>query len=174
MKDAKNTNWSGQSVVEESTVSSNTWNDLSSRWTLVVGDTLALLLFSAIGRSNHAEDINLLDTIITAAPFLISWFLISPFLGAFSRNATSSKLSAFTGIIPGWIVSVPIGLGIRGLIRHTVPPTPFIIVSMIATLLILSSWRFLYVILFGETTDKEYRKAGVFEVYNLYIIKYFI
>lgn len=38
---------------------------------LILGDATALLLFSVIGRVNHGEAVFSLDTISTAAPFLI-------------------------------------------------------------------------------------------------------
>lgn len=166
-KDAKDTNWSGQSVAEKNILTSNNWNDLITRWPLVIGDVLALYTFAAIGRSNHAEDGGVLDILKTATPFLISWLAISPFLGAYSTSATSSKNSVFSSLVPAWAVSVPAGLFIRGIIKGAIPPTPFIIVSMIATFILISLWRSLYVALFGETSTGETRKAGVFEVFNM-------
>eukprot|EP01041_Mallomonas_annulata_P012037 gene12037-25225_t len=163
IKEVSDTNWSGQSTVETTYVTGNNWGDLKIRWPLMIGDIIALITFAAVGRSNHAEDLNLIDTILTASPFLISWLFLSPLLGAYSQNATASKLGAFTGLLPGWTLSIPLGLGLRGLMKGAMPPTPFIVVSMTATLVLLSVWRLLYVTLFGETSDKEYRKAGVFE-----------
>ena len=40
-----------------------------------------------------------------------------------------------------WIVATPLGLVFRGLSKGYVPPTPFIIVSMVATAVLLVGWR---------------------------------
>jgi len=148
-------------------VSENNLNDLSSRLGLALGDFAALVTFAAIGRNNHDEGVNLVDVLNTAAPFLFSWFALSPFLGAYNRKSTSSVKSVFTGIIPGWLASITLALSIRGLIRASIPPTPFIIVSAVATFVLLTAWRILYVVLFGETSDEEYRKSGVFEIFKM-------
>lgn len=163
----RDTKWSGQSDVEETRLSKNNWSDLVSRKGLAAGDLLALLTFAAIGRSNHGEGLDIASIVTTAAPFVLSWFLVSPFLGSYSRGATSSKGGAPVGLLAGWAVSMPIALGLRGIIKGDVPPTPFIVVSMVATLTILSMWRVLYVSLAGETSDKEYKSAGAFEVFKM-------
>ena len=70
-------------------------------------------------------------------------------------------------LLPGWGVSMASALGLRGLLRGTVPPTAFIIVSLVATFLLLTAWRCLYVALFGSTSDEEYRKSGAFEIFRM-------
>ena len=58
-------------------------------------------------------------------------------------------------------------LSIRGLLKGAIPPTPFIIVSLISTYVLLCLWRFSYVVLVGETSDKEYKTAGFLEVFKM-------
>ena len=41
----------------------------------------------------------------------------------------------------GWIVAVPLGCVLRGVIKGYVPPVPFVIVTMIATLVIVGGAR---------------------------------
>ena len=43
---------------------------------LVGGDTAALLLFAAIGRRNHGEGLQILETFNTALPFLVGLCLL--------------------------------------------------------------------------------------------------
>ena len=43
---------------------------------LVGGDTAALLLFAAVGRRNHGEGLQLLQTVNTALPFLVGLSLL--------------------------------------------------------------------------------------------------
>ena len=163
----RDTKWTGQSDMEETTLSTNNWSDVSRRPGLALGDMLALLSFAAIGRNNHGEGLDIVGIAGTAAPFILSWFLVSPFLGSFSRGATSSKGGAPVGLLGGWVVSMPLALGLRGLYKGEIPPTPFIIVSMVATLVVLSIWRVLFVSLNGGTSDKEYKSAGLFEVFKM-------
>jgi len=167
-KAIRDTNWSGQSNVEETTNSRNNYADLLSRKGLAIGDAAALVAFAAIGRGNHAEDMGLFADLLTAAPFLFSWFAVSPFLGSYSRSATASVSDIAPGLLAGWAVSVPLGLGIRGVLKGlVVPPTPFILVTLVATFTLLFSWRFLFVKAFGSTSDDEYKSAGFFEVFKM-------
>jgi hypothetical protein len=130
--------------------------------------------------------------IYTGLPFLLSWLAVSPFLGklteiiiyeivkmsaklqplpnslgSYSRGATATKGSALSGILAGWAVSMPLAIALRGVMKGDIPPTPFIVVSMVATLLFLSGWRFLYISLVGSTSDEEYKEAGFFEVFKM-------
>ena len=166
-KEAIDTNYSGQSELEKVVASERNLNDLTKRPFLAIGDSLALYLFAAIGRNNHAEDLSILDTLYTASPFIISWLTISPFLGSFSKDATASRGSAAFQILPAWAASMPVAICIRGLLKGSVPPTPFIIVSMVSTGVILALWRAIFVYLFGETGDSEYRKGGALEVFKM-------
>jgi hypothetical protein len=161
------TNWSGQSSVDQYVASQNNFDDLLSRKGLALGDILSFLIFSAIGRSNHSEGLNLFDIISTSSPFIFSWILISPFLGAYNRKATATFSTVYSQIIPGWSVSLLLALTIRGLVKEAIPPPPFILVSAISTYVILTSWRSIYVYLFGGTSDKEYRSSGVFEIFKM-------
>ena len=166
-KSVQETKWSGQSDVEETFKSSNTWKDLFDRKLLAFGDVSALLLFVIIGRQSHAEGIDILNVLTTAAPFVFSWLVVSPLVGSYSRDATSSSNSIPIKTLKGWAVSMPFALAIRGLLKGAIPPTPFIIVSLIATYIVLVAWRYLYVVAFGETSDDEYKKAGFFEVFKM-------
>jgi hypothetical protein len=140
----KDTKWSGQSDLDVSIAATNSWQDIMNRKVLAAGDAVALIAFAAIGRSNHGEGIELFNTLSTAAPFLLSWFFVNPFFGTFSRKATSSKAAVPIELLGGWAVSIPLGLALRGIIKGgVVPPTPFIVVSMVATYVFLCLWRIL-------------------------------
>lgn len=163
-----NTKWSGQSDMEEVIISKKNPTDILNRPFLFSGDLLAFLSFSAIGRGNHGEDVGIIPILETAAPFILTWLVFSSFLGAYTREATAKQgIKIVLGILPAWIVSVPSALAIRGYIKDYIPPTPFIIVSFVATFALLFLWRTLYVSATGETTDDEYRKAGFLEVFKM-------
>lgn len=161
------TKWSGQSDVELTIPSSNNFDDLWSRKSLVIGDVIAFITFAVIGRKNHDEAIDFIDVLSTAAPFVISWVALSSFLGAYNRDATSSIGNVPKSLLSSWGVCVPLALVIRGFIKGYVPPTPFIIVTLISTYVLLLLWRALYITAVGETSDNEYKQAGFLEVFKM-------
>lgn len=162
------TKWSGQSSVEISRVSTRNTFDLINRPFLAVGDLIAFLTFAAIGRFRHQEGIDLGAIIETSLPFLLPWLAISPFLGAYSREATSSQgVKVATGILPGWVLTLASAFLVRYYEKGYPPPTPFMIVSAAATFALLFGWRSLYIVAVGATTDDDQKKAGFFEVFKM-------
>jgi hypothetical protein len=129
---------------------------------LAAVDGLALLAFAAIGKSSHAADgsVDVAATVAVAAPFLLSWFATSPWTKVYDErdggNGTvggeETVPTTTTGLIVdviiqtarGWIVAVPTGIVLRGLLKGYVPPTSFIVVTMVATLVILTLARVAY------------------------------
>jgi hypothetical protein len=166
-KSIEETKWSGQSDMEKTYISTNNWGDLFKRLDLASGDIAALLAFSIGGRLSHNEGIDPVDLFITAAPFVFSWLFISPFLGAYSREATSSKAAIASKLVFPWAVSIPAALVVRGLSKGYVPPITFIMISMTVTFVSIFIWRTFYVSAFGATSDKEYKEAGFFEVFKM-------
>lgn len=163
----QDTKWSGQSDVEATISSTKNYQDLKNRLGLAFTDALAILTFALIGRSNHGEALDVVALAATALPFLLAWFVVSPFTGAFSREATASKAGIPKGIALGWGLAIPLAIALRGIAKGSVPPTPFILVSMAATLALLSLYRFIHVSLLGETSDSETRAAGSLEVFKM-------
>ena len=94
-------------------------------------------------------------------------------IGGFSRESTSSGSigKVLIGILPGWAVSLPIALLLRGFLKDSgafvLPPVPFIVVSMIATLVLLVIGRSVYILSVGSTSDEEYKSAGFLEVFKM-------
>ena len=93
---------------------------------LVAGDAFAILLFAAVGRSNHGESLDQVsDVLATAAPFLIGWFATAPFTGAFGDAAIGTKPGeAAVTAAKGWIVGVPAGLLARAVAKGRRLPAP--------------------------------------------------
>lgn len=163
----QDTKWSGQSDVEATITSTSNYQDLQNRPALAVTDALAIITFACIGRSNHGEALDVVALLGTAAPFLISWFAVSPFTGAFSRAATSSKTGVPKGIFLGWAVAIPLAIALRGVLKGAIPPAPFIMISLVSTMILLSIYRFAFLFLVGETSDSETRSAGGLEVFKM-------
>lgn len=166
-KEIADTKWSGQGGLDVVRVSQNNWGDLVARPGLLITDLFAFTVFATIGRTNHGEGLDPLSIVATAAPFVIGWIAISPLLGAYSRNATAKLSQIPLQLALPWAVATPAALALRGALRGTTPPIPFIVVSMVATLVLLSIARFAYISLTGETSDDEYRKAGSLEIFKM-------
>ncbi len=166
-RDVKDTKWSGQSDLDVNEKTQNNWNDVFSRKDLAFVDATALMGFAAIGRGSHAEGMDIFGILATSLPFLCGWFLVSPLMGSYSRAATKTKGAVPPGLVLGWATSMPIALGIRGLLKGTVPPIPFIVISLVATFVSLCAFRYLYISLVGGTSDDETKDAGVLEVFKM-------
>ena len=117
---------------------------------LALLDLVSLLVFAAIGRASHASDgsIDVLATCQTALPFVVAWFTSSFFTGVYGPvgddDTSNVVVQSWKQTARGWIVAVPLGCVGRGLIKGYVPPVPFVVVTMIATLVILGTTRMLY------------------------------
>ncbi len=111
---------------------------------LAVGDLIVFLFFSATGRSNHAEAVSLSSVVMTAAPFIIAWFVISPFLGAFGRQgsaATTRPVPLLQRTAIAWIVAWAVALLLRRFVFGGDIPPAFIIVALLVNGVLLLGWR---------------------------------
>lgn len=117
---------------------------------LAAVDVIGLVIFALIGKSSHSADgsIDLMGVMSTAFPFVTSWFATSPLTGVYSPDESggNTSLAASTAIkvAKGWAFAVPLGIVFRGVLKGYVPPVPFIIVTMISTLIILAGIRLLF------------------------------
>lgn len=119
-------------------------------------DFIALTIFAAVGKASHSADgsLDIAAVFTTAFPFLVSWFVTSPLTGIYNDGGENSNrgeetesneyLDVVKVTLKGWAVAIPLGCVGRGLIKGYVPPLPFVIVTLIATLVILSTSRLLY------------------------------
>ena len=120
-------------------------NDTLRIVSLITGDILVFLIFATIGRNSHDEaaGLNALGAIVTTAfPFLLGWFLVSPWLGAFRRDVMTDprKMARRTGL--AWLCAWPVAMLLRALIvDHAIPPWTFWIVTLIANTVLLAVWR---------------------------------
>jgi hypothetical protein len=108
---------------------------------LVIGDALVFIIFAVIGMRSHKVALTVPSVLQTAAPFAIGWFLVSPFVGAFRRKTTNqlSKMSLRTAL--AWLIAWPVGLLLRGIFQHEIPPISFAIVTLITNTIFLQLWR---------------------------------
>ena len=142
----------------ESTSTSTSTSDLESsslldKPILAAIDFASLVIFAGVGKASHSADgsLDIQGVFTTAFPFLAAWFATSPLTGVY-RNTNSGDgdndgggiLEAGKLAAKGWIVAIPLGCVLRGVIKGYVPPLPFVIVTMIVTLVILGGTRMIY------------------------------
>lgn len=116
---------------------------------LALLDFVSIFVFSAVGKASHNNDgsLDILAILTTAFPFLFAWYLTSPFIGLYENDAEESILQASKVAAKGWLIAIPLGICFRGILKGYVPPLPFVIVTMISTLIILTTSRVLYCVL---------------------------
>lgn len=113
-------------------------------------DAVSLLVFAGVGKASHSAvdgSLDLIAVLVTAFPFLVSWFLVAPLVGSYTPQATKDVPSAVVQTAKGWALAVPLGCLLRGVIKGYVPPVSFVVVTLIATLVILSIGRVGYTFL---------------------------
>src|SRR5690242_15895907 len=108
---------------------------------LVVGDLIAFVVFATLGRDTHHEATGLGaigETLWTALPFMLGWFLVAPWLGAFRRAGTERPLDMLQRTEIAWLASWPVALLLRWALTpdHHLPPLAFAIVALLANAVI--------------------------------------
>lgn len=117
---------------------------------LAVVDTLALVVFAAVGKSSHSPDgsLDIAAVLVTAFPFIASWIATSPLTGVYSPDERGEEVNLVGSIVvkvgKGWALAVPLGIALRGVIKGYVPPVSFMVVTLISTLVILGGARILF------------------------------
>jgi hypothetical protein len=127
---------------------------------LIAGDTAVFLLFAGLGLRQHnqgtasglAASAVLVTT--TALPFAAGWFLVSPFLRAFSRSHTSGMLPMLRQTEIAWLCSWPVTLVLRWMFStdHRVPLS-FAAVILVANAVFLGVWRSIFALVAGRRSS---------------------
>lgn len=128
---------------------------------LAFGDALCFVVFASLGTSQHNEGFNLLYNLWIALPFLLSWFLISPFIGVFRADVATKPAKMATRTVLAWLCTWPVAMFIRWLLVDLAKGTsfaaflPFAIVALLfnAGLLLLWRWPFAW--------NNNLRKRGI-------------
>ncbi|HEX6123406.1 MAG TPA: DUF3054 domain-containing protein [Ktedonobacterales bacterium] len=120
----------------------------AQRWrvaALVAGDALSFLAFAAAGRQTHNEAAGLGalgQVAVTALPFALGWFLVSPWLGAFRRTLTIGVQAMVRRTELAWLAAWPVTLLLRwGLAGDHRVPLSFAIVILLSNAVFLGLWR---------------------------------
>lgn len=81
--------------------------------------------------------------------FLVAWFATSPLTGVYNtlRKMGDGELQeAFLQVVPAWDMVIPLGCVLRGILKRYVPSLSFVVVTLIATLVILGGARVLFTV----------------------------
>jgi hypothetical protein len=111
---------------------------------LILGDAAMFLIFAISGRRSHGEAAGLdavWQVVLTAAPFALAWFLVSPFIGAYRRRlqAVPGQMALRTAL--AWLAAWPLAMILRILTVQHVPEWTFFLVSLLSNLVFLEIWR---------------------------------
>ncbi len=129
----------------DTTTTSNTRRIIN----LALGDILVFLIFALIGRQSHNEPIGpsaILQIILTALPFALGWFIVSPFVGAFRRGLETQPRAMAIRTSLSWLLAWPVGLFLRWLFSGFTdfPPLTFALITLFFNLVVLLVWRWPY------------------------------
>jgi hypothetical protein len=113
---------------------------------LAVGDLIAFVVFAALGRDAHHEATGLGaigQTLWTAFPFALGWFMVAPWLGAFKRAGAERPFQMLRQTEIAWLAAWPVALLLRWAFTsdHHLPPLAFAIVALLANAVMLGGWR---------------------------------
>jgi Protein of unknown function (DUF3054) len=150
-----------QQVSDDSSSLENSVNDNQliatpmDRPLLACLDFVTFLLFAAIGKASHTSTesafLEIQSIMLTAAPFIVAWYMTSPFTKVYYSKKKNTNETNYMMILDsiqqtakGWIIAVPIGCILRGIMKGYIPPLPFVIVTMISTLVLLGFVRLIF------------------------------
>jgi len=117
------------------------------KWTLVIGDTLALALVIGVGFATHGEaGLSFLPRMFAAfIPLVISWFLLAPIFGLFQTDLVSRPRQIWWSVFAMLFVG-PLAVLLRGLILN-IPIIPIFAIVFSATSAIgIMVWRGLFLL----------------------------
>lgn len=111
---------------------------LRQRLWSAVADVVTVLVFVAVGRRNHDEDVDASGVLEVAAPFLIAVILMWAMLTVLQRRRR--PVDAGWGVSV-WVGTVAIGMVLRRFVFDDGTATAFVIVATIFLGVVLNGWR---------------------------------
>lgn len=89
---------------------------LSAVGKLAAVDVATLLALIVVGEIRHGIDVvgNPGQVLVTAAPFLLGWFLVAALVGAYGDRAFAGGLDTLKLTVGAWLGGAGIGLTLRG------------------------------------------------------------
>ena len=118
---------------------------INNRNIIILGDILSILAITLIGFATHGELDTSFITRMSALffPLVIAWFLLSPWLGLFQTEITSSPKQLWRPAL-AMLFAAPLAAVLRGLILNA-PIIPIFAVVLAATSAFgMVLWRGIY------------------------------
>ena len=109
-----------------------------SRWTVAAADLVCVLVFAAIGRASHGEEVGLGGVWTTAWPFAAGW-LLGWALVLLVPGARARPLGVLAGVVV-WVPTVVVGMLLRVASGAGVE-TSFVVVATVVLGVFLLGWR---------------------------------
>lgn len=118
---------------------------LKSKWTLILGDVIALAIITIIGFASHGEtDLSFLPRMLTTfIPLVVSWFLIAPWLGVFNPQITSNARQLWRPPL-AMLLTAPMTAVLRATMLNGVALPLFTLILGGSAALGMLVWRWLY------------------------------
>lgn len=111
----------------------------------LIGDVLVFLGFSVFGRSEHNLDFSVVDTLMTAGPFIVAWLIIGTLYGVYGSEALRYPGPAAKSTIVAWLFAGPWALLLRSIImQRPVVFVQFALITIGLNLVVLTVWRVAY------------------------------
>lgn len=105
---------------------------------VAVVDLVWVLVFAAIGRTSHGEDVGPVGLATTAWPFAAGW-LVGWVLVLAARAVRTRPLGTTAGVLV-WVPTVLVGMLLRA-VSGTGVQTSFVVVASVVLGLFLLGWR---------------------------------
>ena len=131
---------------------------------LAAGDLVSFLVFAAVGRHTHGYSDSLSvvgDVLYTAFPFAAGWFIVAPFLRAFSRPRTTGVKNMLRQTEIAWLCAWPVTLLLRWIFSsdHQIPLS-FAIVVLLANAVFLGVWRGVFAVVDSRVSAGKARQLS--------------
>jgi hypothetical protein len=123
-----------------------------SKWTLIMGDILALAIITVIGFASHGEtEISFVPRMFTTfIPLVIGWFLIAPWLGVFDEQITSQPRQLWRPPL-AILLAAPLTAILRATMLNSVALPLFTIILGSSAAIGMLVWRTIWYWLSGRS-----------------------
>lgn len=127
------------------------------QWVLAAGDAAAFLLFAGLGRDQHGESGGASAVVITAAPFLVAWFAVTPRFAVFQAGWRHGGWRSLQRLGLAWLAAWPVALLLRRVVQQRGIPFSFDLVALVANAVFLLTWRGAYLLWAGRRAGERGR-----------------
>ncbi|OZM81229.1 DUF3054 domain-containing protein [Pseudonocardia sp. MH-G8] len=100
----------------------------------ITADVVAVVVFAAVGRMNHAQPDDLLGLLATAAPFLVG------LVAVWATPIVRANPVGIRGALVVWAGTVVLGLALRAAFTERLPLS-FAVVTAVSLAVLMLGWR---------------------------------